>query len=241
MKHLLHAIVWTRRHLDGRLPAPELSPLLRCFRSDDIFLDVGVHAGSWTIPASRVLTAGHVYAFEALPYYAKVLKSTLALLRRGNVTVVAAAVSDAPGEVDIVWQDGAGRRLTGMTHIRCGAETGRTVRVPTLTIDGFREQHPGGRVRLIKCDVEGAELMVLRGAASTIDSSRPLVFCEIYDAYCARYGYSSRDVFSFFNARRYRAMQFEQGTFRGLDADTYAGAGDVLFVPGEMELTTECG
>jgi hypothetical protein len=108
-----------------------------------------------------------------------------------------------------------------------------------LTIDGFRAGHPNGRVRLIKCDVEGAELMVLRGAASTIDTSRPLVFCEIYDEYCAHYGYSSREVFEFFTIRRYRPLQFEHGVFRRIDADAYPGKGDVLFVPDEIELT-EC-
>jgi FkbM family methyltransferase len=234
VKHLLHAVIWTRRHLAGRLPSPELLPLLRLLAPDDVFLDVGVHAGSWTIPASRVLTAGHVYAFEALPYYARVLKTTLALLGRRNVTVIVGAVSDAEGEVEIVWKDAAGRRLTGMTRISRGGDEGEKVRVRALTIDAFRQQHPAGRVRLMKCDVEGAELMVLRGAAATIDASRPLVFCELYDAYCARYGYSSPDVFAFFAGRGYRTMAFEEGTFRPLDPALYRGAGDVLFVPDEV-------
>ncbi len=198
---------------------------------DDIFLDVGVHAGSWTIPASRALTAGHVYAFEALPYYAQVLKATLTLFGRQNVTVIVGAVSDAEGEADVVWKDASGRRLTGMTRISRGNDEGEKVRVSALTIDSFRRCHPNGRVRLMKCDVEGAELLVMRGAAATIDADRPLVFCELYDAYCARYGYSSRDVFAFFAARGYRTMSFEDGAFEPLDPAGYGGAGDVLFVP----------
>jgi FkbM family methyltransferase len=236
VKHLLHAVVWARRHLAGQLPAHELRPLLPLLAADDVFLDIGVHAGSWTIPASRALTAGHVYAFEALPYYARVLKATLAFFRRRNVTVIVGAVSDVEGEADIVWKDAAGRRLTGMTRISRGNDEGEKVRVPALTIDSFRRRHPNGRVRLIKCDVEGAELMVLRGAAATIDASRPLVFCELYDAYCARYGYSSRDVFEFFAGRRYRTMSFEDGAFEPLDPARYGGAGDVLFVPAEVAL-----
>jgi FkbM family methyltransferase len=240
VKHLLHACIWARRHLAGRLPAPELSPLLGLLAPDDVFLDVGVHAGSWTIPASRVLTAGHVYAFEALPYYAKVLKATLRLLGRRNVTVTVGAVSDAEGEVEVVWKDAAGRRLTGMTRISQNQDDGEKVRVRALTIDGFRRQHPHGRIRLVKCDVEGAELLVLRGAASTIDASRPLVFCELYDAYCARYGFSSRDVFAFFSTRGYRTMAFEDRTFRSLNPAHYRGAGDVLFVPDEEPVGPSC-
>ncbi|MEO6213077.1 MAG: FkbM family methyltransferase [Vicinamibacterales bacterium] len=241
MRSLLHALIWTRRHLAGQLPARELTPLLRCLAPDDLFLDVGVHAGSWTIPASRVLRAGHVYAFEALPYYGKVLKSTLALLRRLNVTVVVGAVSDAAGEVSIVWKDAAGRRLTGMTHISRGREAGESVRVRALTIDGFLRDRPGGRVRLMKCDVEGAELMVLRGSAATIDRWRPLVFCELYESYCAQYGYSTKEVFDFFVARDYRCAQFDGGTYHLLEPAAYSGEGDVLFVPRETGLPPACG
>ena len=240
MKEALHALVWTRRHVAGRLPAAELHPLLHCLAPDDVFLDIGVHAGSWTIPASRALSRGHVYAFEALPYYARVLTKTLAIMQRRNVTVVLAAVSDAEGEVEILWKDAAGRRLTGMTRISQGEERGETVKVRALTIDGFRRQHPTGRVRLIKCDVEGAELLALRGAAATIDSARPLVFCELYDSYCARFGYSSRDVFAFFAARNYVTLQYESGAFQRLDPGAYRGAGDVLFVPAEMTFPDAC-
>lgn len=241
MKEFLHALVWTRRHLAGKLPAIELQPLLPWLAADDVFLDVGVHAGSWTVPASRALTHGRVYAFEALPYYSRVLSKTLAILRRTNVSVIPAAVSDAEGQVEILWKDASGRRLTGMTRMSRQNDAGETVRVRAITIDGFRRQHPEGRVRLIKYDVEGAELLALRGAARTIDAARPLVFCELYDDYCARFGYSSREVFTFFEPRRYTTLRFEAGGFRPLEPGAYRGAGDVLFVPVELNGPGLCG
>lgn len=240
MRHLLHGLIWTRRHLAGALLVPELPPLLPYLDPGDVFLDVGVHAGSWAIPASRALRAGHVYGFEALPYYARVLKVTLRLLGRRNITVVPAAVSDRPGQVSVLWRDAAGHRLTGHTHITRGGENGDTVQVPALTIDDFCRERDIARVRLIKCDVEGAELMVLRGAAATIDRCRPLVFCELYDQYCARYGYTAADVFAFFAGRNYRTMQFANDRFGVLDPQEYAGSGDVLFLPAEAHEASRC-
>ncbi len=237
MRHILHAFVWTRRHLAGQLAVPELPLLLPLLRPDDVFLDVGAHAGGWSIPISRVLTAGHVYAFEALPHYARVLKTTLALFGRRNVTVVVGAVSDAEGELSIQWKDEAGQRLTGRTHISRSGEAGESVRVRALTIDRFCQTQAVSRVRLMKCDVEGAELMVLRGASATIDRCRPLVYCELYEEYCARYGHTVRDVFTYFADRNYRTVQIEDGRFRNLDPVAYRGEGDVLFVPRETELT----
>jgi hypothetical protein len=89
--------------------------------------------------------------------------------------------------------------------------------------------------------VEGAELLVLRGAARTIDESRPLVFCELYDEYCRCYGYSAADVFDFFAGRSYRSMAFDGRAFRPIDRSAYGGAGDVLFVPREIAADIPCG
>ena len=240
MRHLVHALVWARRHLAGRLPAKEIHPLLRCLAADDVFLDVGVHAGSWSIPASRRLTRGEVLAFEAFPYYARVLRATLALLGRRNITVVPAAVTDREGTLDVVWRDASGRRLTGMTHISRSAAPGTAVRVPAITLDRFLDGRRTGRVRLLKCDVEGAELLVFRGAVGTIERWRPLVFCELYDEYCAKYGYRARDVFAFFLERRYTCFEFDGHGFRPMDPATYSGTGDVLFVPSELDFAAAC-
>lgn len=241
MKHLLHALVWARRHRAGALPAPELPPLLPLLAPDDIVYDVGVHAGSWTLPASRAIPRGHVYAFEALPYYARVLRTMLRLFGRRNVTVTNAAVSDAEGEVEILWKDPGGQRLTGRTRIRRADDAGETVRVRAVTLDAFRREHPRGRLRLLKCDVEGAELLVLRGAAETIAASRPIVFLELYDEYCRRFGYVPADVFSFFAERRYRPLRFTGAAFEPLAAETYGASGDVLFLPAELSLERSCG
>lgn len=240
LRRALHALVWTRRHLTGDLRVPELAVLLPLLAPDDMFLDVGAHAGGWAVPVSRVLRTGHVYAFEAFPHYAQVLQLTLALLGRRNVTVVTGAVSDRQGAVPIVWKDAEGRRLTGMTHIARPGDAGASVSVQALTIDAFCATLPERRIRLLKCDVEGAELMVLRGAASTIDRWRPLVFCELYEEYCAQYGHRARDVFDFFETRRYRPYRFTASAFERFDPGQYSGSGDVLFVPIEADPVSAC-
>lgn len=236
----LHAALWTRRHLTGQLRVPELPPLLPFLSEDDVFLDVGAHAGGWAVPISRVLRKGHVYAFEALPHYAAVLRLTLAVLRRRNVTVVVGAVTERAGRVPIVWKDDGGQRLTGMTHIGRPGESGTAVTVDAFTLDEYCVRQNVARVRLMKCDVEGAELMVLRGAASMIDRWRPMVFCELYDDYCARYGHRARDVFEFFAVRGYRSYRFAGSAFERVDPDRYSGRGDVLFVPAEGDPVGAC-
>jgi FkbM family methyltransferase len=205
-----------------------------------VFLDIGAHAGAWALPVSRTLRDGHVYAFEAFPYYARLLKNVVILMRRPNVTVVVGAVADRPGQTSIVWKDAKGRRLTGKTHMSATtAAAGLSVTVPTLTIDGYYTPLSSRRVRLMKCDVEGAELLALRGAERTIATWRPIVFCEINAELCTRYGYGMEDVFEFFAARSYASFTVDGG-LRRLNRADYSGLGDVVFVPCEVETPTTC-
>lgn len=240
MREAAHSLIWLRRHLSGALQVPELPCLLPFLQADDVFLDIGAHAGAWALPISKQLRNGHVYAFEALPYYARLLDNLVKLMRRPNVTVIAGAVADKTGHTSVVWKDADGRRLTGRTHMNAGASPDVSVTVPTLTIDEFCASQPARRVRLMKCDVEGAELLVFRGATQTIDTWRPVVFCEINAEHCARYGYGMRDVFDFFTVRSYHTFIVKDGGLRRLDPAAYSGLGDVVFVPSEVDPVALC-
>lgn len=236
----IHSLVWLRRHLSGALHVPELACLTPFLEPDDVFLDVGAHAGAWALPISKTLRDGHVYAFEAFPYYARLLANLVTLMRRPNVTVVVGAVADREGVTSMVWKDREGRRLTGKTHMNATAPPDVSVTVPTLTIDGFCAKVPARRVRLLKCDVEGAELLVFRGAARTIDAWRPIVFSEINAEYCGRYGYSMNDLFDFFTSRSYRTFTVNGTRLGSLERSAYTGLGDVVFVPSEVQPPAAC-
>ena len=50
----------------------------------------------------------------------------------------------------------------------------------------------------IKCDVEGAELLVVRGGESTLVSHRPIVFAEVLRKWSKPFGYHPNDMLAFF-------------------------------------------
>jgi FkbM family methyltransferase len=240
LREAAHTLLWLKRHVRGELAVPELPCLLPFLAPDDVFLDIGAHAGAWSLPVSKTVHAGHVYAFEAFPYYARLLQNVVTLLRRSNVTVIVGAVADKPGQTSIVWKDAAGQRLTGKTHMSATAGADVSVPVPTLTVDGFYAALPQRRVRLVKCDVEGAELLVFQGAEQTIAKWRPVVFSEINADFCTRYGYTMNDVFAFFAARSYATFSAQDGRLRSLSPRDYSGLGDVVFVPSEVDIPAAC-
>lgn len=236
LREVLHVAVWVKRHLRRALPAQGIERVRPHIAPDDVLLDVGAHAGSWTVPLSRMVPRGRVFAFEALPYYARVLRATLRVLGRRNVEVVGRAVLEADRSVEMVWRDPSGRRLTGLTHVRRTDE----VAAETITVAGTRLDallpRFGGRVRFIKMDIEGAELLALRGAEEILRTQRPLLYCELDDAYCQCYGYTAAAVFDYLATYDYRGYQpAEAGAWHPVGPETYAGKGEVWFIPREQE------
>src|SRR5947199_10538165 len=111
----VHAIVWMKRHLLGQLKVEALTVIGSFMNPYDLCFDIGAHGGSWTVKLARLVSRGHVYAFEAFPYYSRVLRFTLALLRVRNATVVPRAVTDRDGRVPLIWRNMQGGILTGKT------------------------------------------------------------------------------------------------------------------------------
>ena len=153
----------------GALAADEgrmLRRLLASIREGDSFFDVGANIGTITLPVA-VAGAAECLAFEPEPINAGRLAANAELNRLANVTVIEAAVWSAPGTVELRAGGPAG---SGTASVDAEAGAGAE-RVPAVTLDAFAGD---GRAapNVVKIDVEGAELEVLRGAAASLDSGR---------------------------------------------------------------------
>jgi len=234
-KECLHAALWLTRHVAGRYGTEELSAICHLIQASDICVDIGAHAGSWTRPLAKLVPHGHVYAFEALPHYARTLSLLVRLLRLSNVTVFNHAITDRQSEVEIAWRTRQGQRLTGNSHVATASELADVdcVSVRAVTLDGWAGVLPAStRIGLVKIDVEGAELMVVRGAKWLLETYRPPVFVEIVTTCCERYGYRPADLFRFFEDLGYRAYTITgQASLTPTTPEGYSGKGDVLFAP----------
>lgn len=122
--------------------------------------DIGANAGFYTLLFSRLIgRGGQVISFEPDSENICLLRKHIALNKLENVSVVQAAVSDATALVGFSLTGGA----TGCF------EKNSSYLVPTLRLD---ELLADGYLRspdVIKMDVEGAEVMVLRGANDFIE------------------------------------------------------------------------
>ena len=155
--------------VNGGVWEPEnLAVLLSFVKADTVFLDVGANVGYFTVAiGNRLGKHGRVHAFEPHPALANLIERSIQLNSlEAVVTLSLCAVSDRAGSLELFYPEG---HLGRGTASRTLDEPGRTVSVPAHRIDDLL---PAGlKVDLVKVDVEGHELQVLRGMEDVLRRS----------------------------------------------------------------------
>ncbi|MCB9878626.1 MAG: FkbM family methyltransferase [Planctomycetes bacterium] len=214
--------------------------LQRVLRPGDCFVDIGANLGMVTLLArSAVGDAGRVLACEPNPTLGQRLERTLAQNGLRNVELVRAALSDGAGTAELhVFDDHSGwgsLSEQGPT----GATQTAAWQVDTRPGDELLAALPANQPMVIKIDVEGHEVPVLRGLQRTLRERRPLVLCEVVDAHQRRAGYSAAQLRAELEQHGYRAFVIgcrrrwlfgHEATLTPLVGDP-VGEVDVLFVP----------
>jgi FkbM family methyltransferase len=148
-------------------------------RRGDTAVDVGTNWGLFSYRLRRLVgPEGHVYGFEPSPAMEPALRR---LARLQNVTVERVGLSDHEGRAELRIPVVGGRLDDYRAHVvpaPAVAADGVTFAVQVARLDDFLP-FEGPAVSFIKCDVEGYELAVLRGACETLRRSRPRLLVEI--------------------------------------------------------------
>jgi FkbM family methyltransferase len=191
-------LVWLRRRLDwrrrrdGRDNAGLQRLLTASLRPDSNCIDIGANVGDTLGEITRLAPKGRHYAFEPLPALADALGK-----RFPSVVVRQVALADWSGQSPFVFvtsnpgYSGLKRRdYPGRQHTE-------TIAVSVDRLDDCLD--PDYHPDLVKIDVEGAELGVLRGAAQTLEQHRPLVVFEHGKGASDHYGTEPEDVYDLFS------------------------------------------
>jgi FkbM family methyltransferase len=140
--------------------------ILAHLEAGEVFYDVGANLGYFTLlSALRVGPRGCVCAFEPLPANVKHLQHVCSENNLTNCIVTASAVSDRPHTATLFVGPG------NATPSLLSEEGWAQIKVPVTSLDTFASNHPWPDV--IKVDVEGAEVEVLKGATHILKSTRP--------------------------------------------------------------------
>lgn len=154
-------------------------------------LDVGANVGAYTLMfATWAGENGRVFAFEPAPDACEGLRTHVAMNGLdARVTIIEAAAASAVGQAAFgVHPSGGSSSLAS-----AGAAAMPTITVATETIDHVCRTH-GLLPAVIKIDVEGAELEVLKGARNTLALPGLHAFVEFHPAAWRQAGITRADI-----------------------------------------------
>src|SRR5262245_22491301 len=140
----------------------------------DVIFDVGAHVGQYTLVASRrVGPRGQVHSFEPDSRTFAWLAENVRVNQLSNVTLNQSAVAADHEPKPLYFSTSSDIGSNSLALQRPHQQTGRSELVECTTLDAYRASHRLRSVDLIKADVEGAELWMLRGAKEILRSPRP--------------------------------------------------------------------
>lgn len=201
--------------LNGSWSEPELDLIPFAVRPGETALDVGANYGLYSYHLSRALgSSGCTYAFEPIPFTYSTLKFIAKILRFHNVEIVPRGCSDRSGKISFdVPVQASGALAAGQAYIggRNDDREGKKQQVrwagtrqvicEVVALDDFLPQIKD--LTLIKCDIEGAELLAFRGANKLISQHLPSVICEINPWFLDGFGIRLEELTEFFFDKGY--------------------------------------
>jgi FkbM family methyltransferase len=170
------------------------------------FVDIGAHEGYCALKAARVVGAsGRVIAIEANPQMVRALQGNVHASGATGVTVVPVACAESEATLDlfVASQSNTGCSSLSQTNASMGGPVRTKFQVPARPLDSILRELSLSRVDVVKIDVEGAELRVLKGALETLACYRPVLLLELDDRLLSPMGTTSADVTAFLSSCGY--------------------------------------
>lgn len=224
----LRTVYWIRKLKRGEFYEyeNEIRLLPYFVKNGDICIDVGANIGQYTYPLSKLVgPKGKVFSFEPVAHAFRILKNVVKKLKLNNVNIQQVALGDRKGKGRFILTFGGGYFWDGK-EINC-----KTQKVKFETLDALSEKLPVlSRVSFIKCDVEGTELMVVKGGKNLISKARPIILCEIEKRWTKRYGYFPEEIFNFLSRLGYKPFIFFSGELKEVQG-VQDSANNYIFIP----------
>ena len=164
----------------GTNEMPVQQALAEHLHPGDVFYDIGANVGFFSVIGARLVDSqGTVYAFEPVPENAAVVRKNCELNMLTQVKVLEMAVADNSGKGQLQLA-----QYSGGSALAVAAPPPDLKGLLVVDVDTIDRMVAEGQLKppsLVKIDVEGAEMHVLRGMKETIKTYQPVILLELDD------------------------------------------------------------
>jgi FkbM family methyltransferase len=187
------------------LNEPAWQNLFKIIKPGFVVFDIGANIGFLTLNFARICRQGTVVAFEPDSQNFESLEHNVKLNDFRNVHLRKLALGSQP-ETRVLYKlydnnPGANRILSGEQHEDYAHE-----KVTVMTLDHMVKELSLQQLDLLKIDVEGFEMFVLRGAEESIRKWKPILFVELAEVNLNEHGFSARQLIEYIERLNYDVM-----------------------------------
>lgn len=180
----------------------QLEALLALLRPDDVLYDIGSSVGAWSIPAAAKLAAGKVISFEPDPENQDCLLKNYKLNGLKNFQLLPIAVGDKAGKLEL-FTAGAYAASPSLKPVN---KISTSIKVNIEAVDELLDSGKIPPPNIVKVDIEGAEMMALKGMARLLESPRKprALVLELHPLYLPSFQTDLTEIFAFLFQKGYR-------------------------------------
>jgi len=202
-EHIESHIFW-----EGYYSRDLLRLLRRLLKTDSVFVDIGANMGEFTLFAAKRVPRGKVYAFEPVAEAFARLEGNVRRNKFTNVFLRAEGLMDQEASLPIYAQSGRfadGSRNTGLYTLHPHDDRNLAMQeIQLVRLDDLVSAGEVSTPTIMKIDVEGAELAVLKGARRVLAQFHPVLILELARHTLEAAGTTQREVVSYLEALGYR-------------------------------------
>jgi FkbM family methyltransferase len=170
-----------------------------------VFFDVGANVGYYSLLLSPLLgPTGSAHGFEPVSQQCERFRRNIELSGLINIVVNREIVSDSAGEkvIHVGTDDNSGTASVALIP----RPDDITETVPATTLDQYFARRGLTRVDVIKIDVQGHELAVLRGGEQLLRRHRPVLLVEIHSPSLLESGSNKEEIYHYLETLGFEAF-----------------------------------
>jgi FkbM family methyltransferase len=191
----------------GTYEIEELNMQLNLIDEGYNVFDIGGNFGWYALHIAKLKQKSKVYTFEPIPSTYNHLVKNVELNRLTNIIANNFGFSDAEGSFDFYYNptlsvNASLANVSGNTNIS-------KAKCIVKKLDEFTTATKK-KVDFIKCDVEGAELLVFKGGVETIKRDKPVIFTEMLKKWTAKFNYHPNDIINLLSEIGYQCFVLDK-------------------------------
>lgn len=179
--------------------------------SDVVFFDIGANIGWYSLYFNKRFDGLQIHAFEPIPTTHGQMIKNMELNRSEGIHAHNFGFADKKGVTDFY----VSPSLLAASSLADTVQTHDKIKIKghIKKLDEYCEQ-TCLKPDFIKCDVEGAELLVFKGAERTLSDATPIVMTELLRKWSKCFGYHPNDVIGLFRRKNYSCYTIDKGSLR---------------------------